>query len=160
MKFSFALALITAYSLTFTTASSSHSFSSSNLALNRRREAKIPDRGSNRERGDFGYLRQLEKRCTSLLSHEVEFMLSFWDPNLKTFQTSIGSKRVSITSTLMSLETILGHQEGWDKNCKWRQPPGEDMTKMISISDVIDTLVRFSTQSEAWVSRLIIIVHR
>lgn len=97
---------------------------------------------------DFKYLRTFAERVQRLSSQESEYISSFWNGDLNSFQIypRTNATRVSIISTCWSINAILSNPEHWDGKSKWEtQSPGQ-----ISLSKAVNAVKTSSWTYDAF----------
>ena len=87
---------------------------------------------------DFKYLRTFAERVKRLSSQESEYITSFWNSDLNSFQIypRTNATRVSIISTCWSINAILSNPEHWNGKSKWETRSSDE----ISLSKAVDAL--------------------
>ena len=73
------------------------------------------------DKNDFEYLRSVEERCCRLSDRESEFLRSFFNLDMNSFQIYplLNSKRISVTTTCIIVNAILSNPEHWEGCCRW-----------------------------------------
>lgn len=99
---------------------------------------------------EFSYLKRLDERCKRLSSRESEFLLSFWSDTLKGFQIfpNMESKRLSITTTCLTLSAILSNPSHWNKIASWQAPFAD--AGSINIVTIFDALMNAAWSGDAF----------
>ena len=105
---------------------------------------------------DFEFLTSLDDRCEKLSSLESEFMLSFWSDELQCFQIfpkASSSRRVSITTSCISLTAIMENPSHWQNIAAWA---GASQRDKISLKNIVNAITNAPWSADTFQTQMLI----